>query len=314
MPAWRGLGVRQRNWLSNMQVLFDGDVVVYRAGFAAEKTHYTVAHDGALHDFTKKSEANGYIDRNQGAELVKVEQVVEPVENAIYNAKSIITSALKPLGANEEDLVVVLSGPTNFRNGIAVTKPYKGNRDASHKPVHGPEILAYIKKRFKCVESVDEEADDVLGYLHYDRWEADSYGTVICTIDKDLDMIPGLHYNFRDESMYYVDPLEADRNFWKQMLTGDTVDNIPGVPGWGPKKAASLLSHDNGINFTRVKECYQKAYGEQEWEQKMLEMGRLLWIRRTPDQWWTLPKFGNSSEPSVQRSLEPQKSSPTQAT
>jgi hypothetical protein len=302
-----------------MQVLFDGDVVVYRAGFAAEKTHYTVAHDGALHDFTKKSEANGYIDRNQGAELVKVEQVVEPVENAIYNAKSIITSALKPLGANEEDLVVVLSGPTNFRNGIAVTKPYKGNRDASHKPVHGPEILAYIKKRFKCVESVDEEADDVLGYLHYDRWEADSYGTVICTIDKDLDMIPGLHYNFRDESMYYVDPVAADRWFWRQMLTGDTVDNIPGIPGIGPKKAENILFDvENYDYFTRVKLHYQEAYGEQ-WEQKMLEMGRLLWIRRKPDSWWSLPEtttpeLTSSSFTSSKKSDAQEQSSPTQAT
>ena len=277
-----------------MQVLFDGDVVVYRAGFAAEKTHYYVEHDGGIHDFTKKSDASGYISRNQGANLVKVEKVVEPVENAIFNAKSIITSALTPLGANEDDLVVVLSGPTNFRYGVAKSKPYKGNRDAAHKPVHREDILAYIKRRFKTVESVDEEADDVLGYLHYNVWEADSYGSVICTIDKDLDMIPGMHYNFRDESMYYIDPTLGDRNFWRQMLVGDTVDNIPGCPGVGPAKAEKLLGvlHPSEM-YPVVRASYVLSYGEEKADETLLEMGRLLWIRRRKDEWWSPPEAGS---------------------
>lgn len=276
-----------------MQVLFDGDVVVYRAGFAAEKMHYYVQDKyGETHDFTQKREAMSFIERNTdlGPVLVGSERVVEPVEHAIYNAKSIITSSLEALGASEDDLVVVLSGPTNFRNGVATTKPYKGNRDPTHRPVHGPDILEYLRKRFHVVVSEDEEADDVLGYTQYATWETDPFGSVICSIDKDLDMIPGLHYNFRDEKSYVVMPEDADWYFWKQMLTGDTVDNIPGVPGVGPKTAQHVLA---GVPpskcFEKVRTLYVQGYGEQA-DDRLLEMGRLLWIRRHPNEWWFPPE------------------------
>jgi len=276
-----------------MQVLFDGDVVVYRAGFAAEKVHYYVEDEsGKTHDFSQKREAMSFIERNEDLQprLVASERIVEPVENALYNAKSIITSSLKALGANEKDLVVVLSGPTNFRNGVATTKPYKGNRDPTHRPVHGPDILEYLHKRFHTVVSEDEEADDVLGYTQYAAWQADPFSTSICTIDKDLSMIPGLHYNFVNDNSAFIDEKYANLYFYRQLLTGDTVDNIPGVPGIGPKKALEVLPDDVPPDeiFSRIRTLYVQGYAEQA-EERLLEMGRLLWIRRIPGEWWSPP-------------------------
>lgn len=277
-----------------MQVLFDGDVVVYRAGFAAEKVHYYVEDEsGKTHDFSQKREAMSFIERNEDLQprLVASERIVEPVENALYNAKSIITSSLKALGANEKDLVVVLSGPTNFRNGVATTKPYKGNRDPTHRPVHGPDILEYLHKRFHTVVSEDEEADDVLGYTQYAAWQADPFSTSICTIDKDLSMIPGLHYNFVNDNSAFIDEKYANLYFYRQLLTGDTVDNIPGVPGVGPKTALEVLPDDVPPEeiYDRIRAQYVLGYAEQA-EERLLEMGRLLWIRRHPGEWWSPPE------------------------
>lgn len=62
--------------------------------------------------------------------------------------------------------------------------------------------------------------------------------TVICTKDKDLDMISGLHYNWtKDKEPYEVSEQQALKAFYSQLLTGDRVDNIQGIKGIGNKKA-----------------------------------------------------------------------------
>jgi len=50
---------------------------------------------------------------------------------------------------------------------------------------------------------------------------------------------------------------DAQRNFYTQVLTGDTTDGYKGIPGIGPKKAEAILGSrpDWGI----VIHAYQKA-------------------------------------------------------
>src|SRR5574343_1568457 len=67
--------------------------------------------------------------------------------------------------------------------------------------------------------------------------------TIIVTLDKDLDMIPGLHYNWVKNTIYDVNEDEALRFFYKQLLIGDTSDNIVGIRGIGPVKAKTLIDH-----------------------------------------------------------------------
>jgi len=79
-----------------------------------------------------------------------------------------------------------------------------------------------------------------------------------------------------------------------QMLKGDQVDNIPGVPGIGPVKAAKALA---GLTteeqmYLAVKELYEQHYGEKAAE-ALRENGQLLWMRRTPQEWWTPPSCAN---------------------
>ena len=104
---------------------------------------------------------------------------------------------------------------------------------------------------------------------------------MIASIDKDLDMIPGWHYNWDKESKYYIDEETGWRNFYKQIITGDSVDNIPGLDTWGPVKAESLLSfyHTKEEMEAAVLEKYVLAYGAKG-RDRMQETGSLLWIQR----------------------------------
>jgi hypothetical protein len=173
-----------------------------------------------------------------------------------------------------------MSGSTNFRKDIATLKPYKGNR-TSEKPKYYLEIRDYLIKNYGAIMAEGQEADDLMGIA---QWAKPDSSTVICSIDKDLDMIPGLHYNDKKDKLYEVSLEEANRFFVVQLLTGDATDNIPGVPGIGPKNAERLLwgrSAEEGIEI--VQQEYNKAYGASG-QEAFEENARLLWIRRKENQ------------------------------
>lgn len=280
-----------------MQVHIDGDVIVYRAGYAAEHTLYHVHYrDGGqqkTETFDKAKEHQAFLEEKNWAPTdywVETEFVVEDESAAIYNVRSIIGSIADDLGVDlDTEVFVYLSGPENYRNGIATIKPYKGNRDPDRKPVHAPAIKDYMRRKYNCIISNGQEADDDMASAHYAIWEVNPEGSVIATIDKDLDTVPGMHYNFVTKESYLVTPEEAERFFWQQMVSGDPVDNIPGVPGWGRIKAAKFVDKHWPNIVPAVRDLYVQSYGDKA-EDAMLEMGRLLYIRKRSDEWWTIPK------------------------
>jgi len=114
--------------------------------------------------------------------------------------------------------------------------------------------------------------------------------TCICSIDKDLDQIPGWHYNFVKQIKYKITPEEGLKHFYTQLLTGDRIDNIMGVPGVGPKTAEKILKQcvTEEELFNAVKQTYQKAFPNS-WDSKMLINGQLLKIRTKEGEKWHLP-------------------------
>jgi len=276
---------------------FDGDILVYRAGFAAEKMWYTVTPKlgGEGLRFQYKKDVDNWLEANGLAAMdvvIDAEREAEDVGNALYNVKSIISKVVDDLEMGDDDSTVVyLSGPTNFRDGVATIKKYKGNRDDLHKPVHAPAIKEFIDSRYNTVWSEDEEADDVIGYSHYECYLEDPYSSIICSLDKDLDMIPGLHYNFVREEAYFVNEDAALQCFYKQLLMGDPTDNIPGCPSIGPKKAEAALAEcaDEDAMYAAARALYVQGYGEDMADAALLENARLLWIRRKPGEWWNPP-------------------------
>lgn len=174
-----------------------------------------------------------------------------------------------------------LTGKRNFRNDVAVTAPYKGNRKAA-KPKHYELLRQYMLDAwdFKLIE--DQEADDAIGIAAYEM-QVGEY--CICSIDKDLDMLRGDHFNFVKNEHYFITEEQGIKNFYKQILMGDRVDNIVGIKGIGTVKAERLLKECNNEKemYLTVLEAYDGN------EERVLENGRLLWIRRESNQMWTPP-------------------------
>lgn len=175
-----------------------------------------------------------------------------------------------------------ITGNSNYREKIATEQPYKGNRANARKPVHYDALREYLVSKwgFELIEG--QEADDAIGISVYDLPEGDS---CIMSIDKDLDMLRGWHYNFVKKDLYYVKEQEAIKNFYMQILTGDRVDNIPGLKGIGPKKSEKILKdcEDEQQLFDTVLEKYDNDID------KLTERARLLWIRRQEKQLWKPP-------------------------
>ena len=132
------------------------------------------------------------------------------------------------------DYQIFLTGKGNFRHDVATIQKYKGNRDKSRKPRWYNEAREYLIKYYNAKVCDGVEADDELA-------KAQSSNTIICSIDKDLLQVPGLHYNWVKDEKYEVSPQEGTRRLWEQVLTGDATDNIPGIKGIGPVKAKKLL-------------------------------------------------------------------------
>jgi hypothetical protein len=180
-----------------------------------------------------------------------------------------------------DDYKGFLTGKGNFRNDIAVTAPYKGQRVAD-KPVHYQALRDHLVNSwgFEVVQGI--EADDAVGIAAYALAEDES---IMVHIDKDLNQFRGWHYNYRKKEKYYVSEFEGLKSFYTQILTGDRIDNIVGLKGIGPVKAKRILEE-----CTNENELYQavlKAYeGDQ---QRVLENGQLLWLQREANQVWQLP-------------------------
>ena len=225
-----------------MLALLDGDIFVYRIGFASE-------------------------GESQGIAISRMASFVEDLV------------MMPEVG----DYQGYLTGSNNYRKEIAKEAPYKGNRTAP-KPEHYELLREYLVKSwgFEMIEG--QEADDAIGIKAY---SLDQEDYMIFSIDKDLDMIRGWHYNFNKDLKYEVKEEDTLRWFYKQILTGDRVDNIPGLKGIGDKKADKILADATKERdlFERVLEAYDGNL------ERLTEMGQLLWIRRKENELWQPPSL-----------------------
>lgn len=185
----------------------------------------------------------------------------------------------------------------NFRHEVAKTKPYKGNRH-QEKPYHFHNLRAYMLSQYDCVVTDGIEADDLICIDMY----KDKDNTICCTRDKDLRMCPGWHYgwacgkqpSFGPELVDELGRIELSSGsskkikgtgilfFYSQLITGDTVDNIPGLPKRGPVYAYNLLSEcKSEIDcYNAVTQAYEEHYGKEAWEDVFREQVDLLWMIR----------------------------------
>lgn len=221
------------------------------------------------------------IDADQVAIASAFTAQEEPVEIACARAGSFIETILADTEATSYELW--LSGGKNFR--YDVYPEYKANRRNTARPIWEQEVKQYLIENWQANVTDGLEADDMLGIRHLEE-----AGTILCHQDKDLNQIKGLHYNWesrrlgvviRERQWYTVSPEDADYWFFYQLLVGDTTDNIKGVVGIGPKKAAGIL-HGCENNQERYEAVAARYASEEE-----LDMNaRCVYIMRKHNDHW----------------------------
>lgn len=249
-----------------MKVVIDGDSIPYSVGFAAKG---------------------------------------EPLAYVLATVKHALDNIMEESGCTERELYIKGSG--NFRDDVAWSKVYKGTR-VSAKPPFFEEMIEYMKTHQGAIEVDGMEADDKVSILLWEDFVAwhgdrDRCQLVLSSADKDLKNTPGWHHNPRTKELYWVSTMQASRHFSYQMLAGDRVDNIPGLPvitgeiatkygvtggKCGEARAKKLMQTCKDGGTSLVYDCYI-SYGEsQGWSESqtreyITEQGKLLWMTRKLD-------------------------------
>ena len=171
--------------------------------------------------------------------------------NALYGFIRSIQKIIKDF--LPQHLVAVFDGPNNKEKRVEIYKDYKSNREKM------PEDLAYqlqwahhycISAGIPYIAKSGVEADDVIGTIA--KWaEKEGAEVFICSSDKDFCQLISDKIFILNT---HKDNLIIDSEKVKEMhgvtpeqiidylaIMGDKSDNIPGIPGFGPKTAACLL-------------------------------------------------------------------------
>ena len=169
--------------------------------------------------------------------------------NAVFGFTNMLARLLKD-HAGTHFAVIFDAGRLTFRNRLYA--PYKAQR-----PPPPPELVpqfALVREATQAfgvpaIELADWEADDLIASYARAATEAGGRATIVSS-DKDLMQLirPGIDM-LDPIKQKPIGPAEVMEKFGvppeklidAQALMGDSVDNVPGVPGIGPKTAAQLI-------------------------------------------------------------------------
>lgn len=196
--------------------------------------------------------------------------------NAVFGVTRALMS-LYDLGAEHLIAAFDLAGPT-FRN--AIDADYKAHRPPPPDDliVQEPMIRQVFEAmRVPILTHEGFEADDILATLALDA-SARGCDVFLCTSDKDCRQLLGPRVkimNLRKNEILDTDGLMNDWGIRPdqvadfQALVGDSVDNVPGVPGCGPKTATkwlkqygtldNIIAHADELSGPKLKQAFKDA-------------------------------------------------------
>lgn len=263
--------------------LIDGDMLIFNAGLANDN---------------KKKDQDG---------------VPNPFPFHVHQLKLMLKKWLKEIGTSKYVILVGDTEKSNFRYKVAKTQEYKGTRDPNNRPTYESELRDYVLTNHPSKVIKGCEVDDALGC-----YQMKYKNTIIVTTDKDLDMIPGMHYDpninrqrsdgiylksYKTEKIYNVeDPgtlnLTLSKSnkkvcwgsgkvwFCAQMLLGDKCDNIPKIPRCGDVTTYEFLKDEQDFDkllkivYTIYINALKSKLTINAITDRFIEVGRLLWIWR----------------------------------
>lgn len=204
----------------------------------------------------------------------------------LYRCNDTVEKIIDALGATAYTLY--LSGGENFRKKI--DPEYKAHRKDKPRPKWLEACREFLVQQWQAKVTDGIEADDALGMAQRDD-------TFICSLDKDLLQIPGCHYNWVKDEEYYISEEEGLYNFWMQTIVGDVADNVFGIRGLGPVKAAKILQPIFTLEGKTLEELDQLYYDTiaslYNDNDRLHRNCKLLYIHRKENDSWLSPQERN---------------------
>jgi 5'-3' exonuclease len=182
--------------------------------------------------------------------------------NALHGFAGFLAGFLEQVKPEHLAVVFDESLTSSFRNDIY--PDYKANREPP--PPELKQQFDYCRTLVQTLglaafSSQTYEADDLIGTLAA-TMRARGFAIVVMSADKDLAQLleaGDMLWDYARQRRHQHQDVRAWLGVEPQQvadwlaLAGDAVDNIPGVPGIGPKTAAALLSE-----FGTLKEIYRR--------------------------------------------------------
>lgn len=249
-----------------------------------------------------------HLTKKEGDDIPSLEEVevgeALPFEWVWGMCANRVEEIIKASGGTEFKMFISSPKYKTWRYDVATIQPYKGNRDKKKElPEYFGMILHNLKLHYGAIECEGIEADDALSMTQYAdiRRCKEEYGddykqhlnTIICSRDKDLKMVPGYHYSWalakrEAQGITFQEEVDGLRCFYKQLIIGDSTDNILGLYGQGPKSAAvgklSKLTTEREM-FNLVHSMYEDRFGNYA-KDFMKETGLLLKMQEFEGERW----------------------------
>jgi DNA polymerase-1 len=192
--------------------------------------------------------------------------------NAVYGFVQMLRKLLRD---EQPDLVGVALDVSRQTVRTEMFEDYKANRAPMPEELREqiPQIRRALEAhRIPILEMENYEADDVLGSLAIKASDA-GYDVILVSADKDLMQLVDEHvFLMHTGRNKLYDPAAVEEDFGvppRQVaevlaLKGDSVDNVPGVPGIGEKGAVQLIREYGTVEkvLERADEIQRKSYRE----------------------------------------------------
>lgn len=209
------------------KVYIDGDMILYKSAFSAEKE---IRWDDDI--FTVHSDFSD-------------------LKDCYLMTTDCIAETLVIDEEEGDEIVMVFSQRRTFRHDM--NPLYKAHRKDKRSPLGINDLREWVCDMWPSLTWENLEADDVLGIIG-----SSDKDSIIVSGDKDFATVPCTWYNFLKDETRVITEEEADRQHLVQTLAGDATDGYFGVPGIGLKTAEKLLDKW-GAEWTTVVSAYEKA-------------------------------------------------------
>jgi hypothetical protein len=193
--------------------LLDGDIILYQSAFMRKKSPKSAIE--LKEGFSSK-----------GVNAEKNEE--RTWEECKKDVDSLIEEILQNSGCSEYIAWLSASSKGNFRHAIAKSKGYKSSRKDKEIPKYFNDIKKYLIEEYGFRKLTKIETDDALVILQKHFREIEDHVSIICTKDKDLKQVAGWNYNWQTNEMVNITEEQGWRLLCKQVLTGDSGDDIVG--------------------------------------------------------------------------------------